>query len=43
MLYRELVEVYQDLDSTTKRLEKTAILANFLGKVGEEIENYFLP
>ena len=36
MLYRELVEVYQDLDSTTKRLEKTAILANFLGKVGEE-------
>src|SRR5690606_20327235 len=32
----ELVTVYQDLDSTTKRLEKTTILANFLGKVGSE-------
>lgn len=36
MLYQELVEVYQDLDSTTKRLEKTSILATFLGKVGDE-------
>jgi DNA ligase-1 len=36
MLYEDLVEVYQDLDSTTKRLEKTDILANFLAKVGEE-------
>lgn len=36
MLYHELVEVYQDLDSTTKRLEKTSILASFLGKVGDE-------
>ncbi|BDZ70340.1 ATP-dependent DNA ligase [Methanobacterium petrolearium] len=36
MLYHELVRVYQDLDSTTKRLEKTAILADFLGKVGDE-------
>lgn len=36
MLYRELVAVYQDLDSTTKRLEKTAILASFLSKVGSE-------
>ncbi|OPX60181.1 MAG: DNA ligase [Methanobacterium sp. PtaB.Bin024] len=36
MLYQELVRVYQDLDSTTKRLEKTAILADFLGKVGDE-------
>jgi DNA ligase-1 len=36
MLYQELVTVYQDLDSTTKRLEKTTILANFLGKVGSE-------
>lgn len=36
MLYQELVVVYQELDSTTKRLEKTAILANFLGRVGNE-------
>ncbi len=36
MLYQEIVAVYQDLDSTTKRLEKTSILANFLGKVGSE-------
>ncbi len=36
MLYQELVAVYQDLDSTTKRLEKTTILSNFLGKVAIE-------
>jgi DNA ligase 1 len=36
MLYQELVRVYQDLESTTKRLEKTSILANFLAKVGDE-------
>lgn len=42
MLYQELVGVYQDLDSTTKRLEKTTILANFLGKVGDE-EPEILP
>jgi len=42
MLYNELVEVYQELDSTTKRLEKTSILSNFLGKVGDE-EPEILP
>lgn len=42
MLYQELVGVYQDLDSTTKRLEKTAILSDFLGKVGNE-EPQILP
>jgi DNA ligase-1 len=42
MLYNELVTVYQDLDSTTKRLEKTNILSNFLAKVGDE-EPEILP
>jgi len=42
MLYNDLVEVYHDLDSTTKRLEKTDILANFLAKVGDE-EPELLP
>lgn len=36
MFYKDLVEVYQDLDSTTKRLEKTDILAKFFAKVGDE-------
>jgi DNA ligase 1 len=42
MLYLKLVELYQDLDSTTKRLEKTSILADFLSKVGNE-EPEILP
>ncbi len=42
MLYKDLVEVYHDLDSTTKRLEKTDILAKFLAKVGDE-EPELLP
>ena len=42
MLYLELVELYQDLDSTTKRLEKTSILADFLRKVRDE-EPEILP
>lgn len=42
MLYLKLVELYQDLDSTTKRLEKTSILADFLRKVGDE-EPEILP
>lgn len=33
MRYSELVEVYEKLDSTTKRLEKTFFLAEFLMKV----------
>ena len=36
MLYQNLVALYQDLDSTTKRLEKTSMLADFLRKVGDE-------
>lgn len=36
MFYKDLVEVYQNLDSTTKRLEKTDILAKFFAKVGDE-------
>ena len=33
MDYKELAKVYGDLESTTKRLEKTEILSNFLKKV----------
>ncbi|MCQ2964443.1 MAG: ATP-dependent DNA ligase [archaeon] len=33
MKYAELVKVYEDLGATTKRLEKTAILAEFFKKV----------
>jgi DNA ligase-1 len=33
MLYNEFVEVYEKLALTSKRLEKTAILAEFLGKL----------
>ena len=32
----ELVDVYEKLDSTTKRLEKTTILADFFRKIGGE-------
>ncbi|MEN6329975.1 MAG: ATP-dependent DNA ligase [Methanobacteriaceae archaeon] len=35
MLYKNLVEVYEALNSTTKRLEKTEILADFLKLLGE--------
>jgi DNA ligase 1 len=42
MLYLTLVELYQNLDSTTKRLEKTSILADFLKKVGNK-EPEILP
>jgi DNA ligase 1 len=37
MKYENLVEVYEALDSTTKRLEKTSILANFFSGVNPEI------
>ena len=33
MKYSQLVEVYEDLSSTTKRLEKTDILSDFLKKL----------
>ena len=36
MKYAELVKVYEDLGATTKRLEKTAILAEFFKKVEVE-------
>lgn len=39
MLYMDLVDVYESLDSTTKRLEKTSIISEFLQKVGEEEPN----
>lgn len=35
MMYGKLVELYDALDSTTKRLEKTAILSDFLKMVGD--------
>lgn len=34
MEYKTLVEIYQKLESTTKRLEKTKIIADFLREVG---------
>ena len=36
MLYRELVKIYEKLESTTKRLEKTDIIAEFLKHVKED-------
>ena len=42
MKYIKLVELYEALDSTTKRLEKTSILAKFLRDMGEE-EPKLLP
>jgi len=35
MSYSKMVEVYEALDSTTKRLEKTSILAKFFSDIGE--------
>jgi DNA ligase-1 len=37
MRYQELVDVYEALTSTTKRLEKTSILAEFLSKTDPKI------
>ncbi len=39
MKYEKLVELYEVLDSTTKRLEKTSLIADFLSMVGEENPN----
>jgi DNA ligase-1 len=36
MRYEKLVELYEAMDSTTKRLEKTTILADFLKMVDEQ-------
>ncbi|MCK9151928.1 ATP-dependent DNA ligase [Methanobacterium alcaliphilum] len=35
--YESLVNIYQSLDATTKRLEKTDILANFFSNIGAEL------
>jgi DNA ligase-1 len=43
MLYEKLVEVYEALNSTTKRLEKTEILADFLKLVGEKEADILPP
>lgn len=40
--YSKMVEVYEELDSTTKRLEKTSILAQFYKEVGEQ-DSELLP
>ena len=39
MKYAQLVEVYEDLSSTTKRLKKIDILSDFLKKLRKK-ENY---
>jgi len=36
MKYEELVEIYEKLESTTKRLEKTFIISKFLKKISKE-------
>ena len=36
MKYQELVDVYSSLEATTKRLEKTQIISDFLKKLDEE-------
>ncbi|MBI2449176.1 ATP-dependent DNA ligase [Candidatus Pacearchaeota archaeon] len=38
MLYKELAEVYDKLEKTSKRLEKTEIIANFLNKIKKQKE-----
>jgi DNA ligase 1 len=40
MKYSQFVNLYESLGSTTKRLEKTAILAEFLKKLGNQPEGY---
>ncbi len=41
MSYSKMVDVYEALDSTTKRLEKTTILAKFFAILVKKILNYF--
>jgi hypothetical protein len=36
MKYKKLAEVYEDLSSTTKRLEKIEILAKFLKEIKKD-------
>src|SRR3989344_1794157 len=42
MRYSELVEIYEKLSSTSKGLEKTGIIAEFLGKLKDEPETIYL-
>ena len=42
MLYSKLCEVYEKLESTTKGLEKTAIIAEFLKNIENESESIYL-
>jgi len=42
MLYSKLCEVYEKLESTTKGLEKTSILAEFLKEIVSEPETIYL-
>jgi len=40
MLYKDLATIYYELESTSKRLKKTSIIANFLKKVSnDEVEH----
>ena len=42
MKYAELVTLYEELDSTSKRLEKTNFISIFLKKVPDELLDEFL-
>jgi DNA ligase-1 len=42
MDYKQLCETYEALESTTKGLEKTSILAEFLGKINENPDYIYL-
>jgi hypothetical protein len=42
MDYSKISEVYERLESTTKGLEKTSILAKFLGQIRTEPEYIYL-
>ena len=42
MLYSEIVSLYEKLGSTSKRLEKIKILADFIGALHKEEYSYLL-
>jgi DNA ligase 1 len=42
MLYKEIAELYESLDSTNSRLEKTVLLAKFLNKTNQNLEQVLL-
>jgi len=42
MLYSKLVEVYEKLEATSKGLEKTRIISDFLGKIKDEPKAVYL-